>query len=53
MLTLYNNVQGSGDKSPRQYKNLRIMNIWLTHCGRVAQICVFNKVKLGTSASSP
>ena len=25
----------------------------LTHCGRVTQICVFNTVKLGTSASSP
>jgi len=25
----------------------------LTHFGRVAQICVFNTVKLGTSASSP
>jgi len=25
----------------------------LTHCGRVKQICVFNTVKLGTSASSP
>jgi len=25
----------------------------LTHCGRVSQICVFNTVKLGTSASSP
>jgi len=25
----------------------------LTHCGRVMQICVFNTVKLGTSASSP
>jgi hypothetical protein len=25
----------------------------LTHCGRVTQICVFNAVKLGTSASSP
>ena len=24
-----------------------------THCGRVTQICVFNTVKLGTSASSP
>ena len=22
----------------------------LTHCGRVTQICVFNTVKLGTSA---
>ena len=27
--------------------------IILTHCGRVRQICVFNTVKLGTSASSP
>jgi len=27
--------------------------ILLTHCGRVMQICVFNTVKLGTSASSP
>ena len=25
----------------------------LTHCGRVTQICVFNTVKLDTSASSP
>jgi hypothetical protein len=25
----------------------------LTHCGRVTQICVFNTVKLGTSASFP
>jgi len=25
----------------------------LTHCGRVTQICVFNTVNLGTSASSP
>ena len=25
----------------------------LTHCGRVTQICVFNTVKLGSSASSP
>jgi len=25
----------------------------LTHCGRVRQICVFNTVKLGTSAISP
>jgi len=30
----------------------RDINI-LTHCGRVKQICVFNTVKLGTSASSP
>jgi hypothetical protein len=27
--------------------------LFLTHCGRVTQICVFNTVKLGTSASSP
>jgi len=27
--------------------------IFLTHCGRVIQICVFNMVKLVTSASSP
>jgi len=25
----------------------------LTYCGRVKKICVFNTVKLGTSASSP
>jgi len=25
----------------------------LTHCGRVTQICLFNTVNLGTSASSP
>jgi len=28
-------------------------HLTLTHCGRVTQICVFNTVKLGTSASSP
>ena len=27
--------------------------VMLTHCGRVMQICVFNTVDLGTSASSP
>ena len=27
--------------------------IILTHCGRVRQICIFNTVRLGTSASSP
>ena len=30
-----------------------VMRSFLTHCGRVAQICVFNTVKLGTCASSP
>ena len=29
------------------------VSINLTHCGRVMQICVFNMVNLGTSASSP
>jgi len=33
------------------YAKLVLTN--LTHCGRVTQICVFNTVKLGTSASSP
>ena len=28
-------------------------DLWLTRCGRVTQICVFNTMKLGTSASSP
>jgi hypothetical protein len=27
--------------------------VFLTHRGRMTQICVFNTVKLGTSASSP
>jgi len=30
-----------------------ISELILTHCGRVTQICVFNTVKLGISASSP
>ena len=38
-----------------QYTTLSNIQIYtvLTHCGRVTQICVFNTVKLGTSASSP
>ena len=32
---------------------LILKRVFLTHCGRVTQICVFNTVKLGTSASSP
>jgi len=35
---------------------VEMIGLWisfLTHCGRVTQICVFNTVKLGTSASSP
>jgi len=35
------------------YITLVHMNCVLTHCGRVTQICVFNTVELGTSASSP
>ena len=34
-------------------KNFLTIRHVLTHCGRVTQICVFNTVKLGTSASSP
>ena len=30
-----------------------LINYKLSHCGRVTQICGFNTVKLGTSASSP
>ena len=30
-----------------------LLYCFLTRCGRVTQICVFNTVKLGTSASSP
>ena len=38
----------------RNNKKTLFVNILdLTHCGRVTQICVFNTVKLGTSASSP
>jgi len=33
--------------------DISVLNLYLTHCGRVTQICVFNTVKLGTSASSP
>ena len=32
---------------------VRKTSVRLTHCGRVTKICVFNTVKLGTSASSP
>ena len=38
------------DRKPRIRKRDKS---YLTHCGRVTQICVFNTVKLGTSASSP
>ena len=37
----------------KSWRVFRMIRITLTHCGRVTQICVFNTVKLGTSASSP
>jgi len=37
----------------RYFGNVVDKVIQLTHCGRVTQICVFNTLKLGTSASSP
>jgi len=41
-------------KSYRKQTILYILCLFsLTYCGRVTQICVFNRVKLGTSASSP
>ena len=42
-----------GNVSCMLFKEGRSSKFRLTHCGRVAQICVFNTVKLGTSASSP
>jgi hypothetical protein len=36
-----------------QQRPHRTPRAYLTHCGRVTQICVFNTVKLGTYASSP
>ena len=45
-----------GQNSPKpkkmRFQKLRVKKM-LIHCGRVTQICVFNTVKLGTSASSP
>jgi len=43
------NVAITGDRNVIKTEGKRI----LTHCGRAMQICVFNTVKLGTSASSP
>jgi len=42
-------VVKKGDEQRLEETQMKI----LTHCGRVTQICVFNTVKLGTSASSP
>jgi len=41
------------DKVQKQSDDPIYVGIALTHCGRVMQICVFNTLKLGTSASSP
>ena len=43
------------DQVPNQWNivHITLTRFYLTHCGRVTQICVFNTVKLGTSASSP
>jgi len=55
-------IRNVSDKSCRENENMPFIfnnpptpRKWccLTHCGRVTQICVFNTVKLGTSASSP
>jgi hypothetical protein len=37
----------------QQEPSVKERNKSLTHCEWVTQICVFNTVKLGTSASSP
>jgi len=44
--------QKYSDRSEKFITNLHLVP-QLKHCGRVTQICVFNTVKLGTSASSP
>ena len=43
--------RGTGFSSSTSISGMFIF--MLTHCGRVTQICVFNTVKLGTSANSP
>ena len=47
-----NNSQEKYEKKLQDFQFICKINI-LTHCGLVTQICVFNTVKLGTSASSP
>ena len=42
---------GQQETKHRKYENNTLQR-FLTHCGGVTQICVFNTVKLGTSASS-
>jgi len=51
------NVTSVATDSLYTYLSHLISHVWesrlLTHCGRVTQFCVFNTLKLGTSASSP
>ena len=44
--------ENAKNKQGTSYTNLVFCALQLTHCGRVMHICVFNTVKLGTSASS-
>jgi hypothetical protein len=41
------------ESDPNTARCVLRLPLYLTHCGRVTQICAFNTVKLGTSASSP
>jgi len=56
---VYRNTPKSGNWKTRDHLpglgviSSVILVVILTHCGRVTQICVFNTVQLGTSASSP
>jgi hypothetical protein len=54
-LSLLQDLELMYRKRPQNNMRLSVGQIFeciLTHCGRVTQICVFNTVKLGTSASS-
>jgi len=47
-------ASGTASVSDSEGKVMNVQAFLLTHnSGRVTQICVFNTVKLGTSASSP
>jgi len=46
-------IGGNIELKMHPHNMIREERLTLTHCGRVTQICVFNTVKLGTSASSP
>ena len=51
-LTISAHICSSGPALARMVKVKIDLFALLTHCGRVTQNCVFNTVKLGTSASS-